>query len=110
MKASALYGAIAALGFMGSTASTPASAVPPAPALFDPAAIADEHGVALAAARAATTGVSFGRCAPATGLPAPIRCGTVSVPLDYARPDGPQIDLTIDRLPATGPADQRQGS
>jgi pimeloyl-ACP methyl ester carboxylesterase len=109
MKASVLYGAMAALGLVGSSALSTASAAPAARASSGSTAIADEHGVALAAARAAATGVSFGRCAPATGLPAPIRCGTVSVPLDYARPDGPQIDLTIDRLPATGPEDQRQG-
>ena len=31
-------------------------------------------------------------------------CGTVSVPVDWARPDGPRIDLALVRLPATDPA------
>src|SRR5690606_38471323 len=50
-------------------------------------------------------------------LPATVRCGTVRVPLDYARPDGEQIELTVSRSRATGtdPANskhkvRRQGS
>jgi pimeloyl-ACP methyl ester carboxylesterase len=36
-------------------------------------------------------------------------CGTVSVPVDWAAPDGPRIDLALVRLPATGPG-QRIGA
>lgn len=35
-------------------------------------------------------------------LPDPVRCAALRVPLDYARPDGPQISLTVSRVPATG--------
>ncbi|MEU3723913.1 alpha/beta hydrolase [Streptomyces sp. NPDC031705] len=31
-----------------------------------------------------------------------MRCATLRVPLDYARPDGPQISLTVSRVPASG--------
>ena len=42
-------------------------------------------------------------------LPDSVQCGTVNVPLDYARPDGKQIKLTVSRVEATrqGPAQQR---
>lgn len=31
------------------------------------------------------------------------QCGTVAVPVDYAKPDGPQAQLAIIRIPASGP-------
>jgi pimeloyl-ACP methyl ester carboxylesterase len=52
------------------------------------------------AERAANEGIRFGRCPAAEGLPDGVRCGTVKVPLDYARPDGTQISLTVSRVPA----------
>ncbi len=33
---------------------------------------------------------------------ASVRCGKLAVPLDYAKPDGEQIDLALIKLPATG--------
>ncbi|MEU1888548.1 alpha/beta fold hydrolase [Micromonospora rifamycinica] len=36
-----------------------------------------------------------------------LRCATVQVPLDHARPTGPTIDIMISRLPATDPALRR---
>ncbi|TDB78207.1 alpha/beta fold hydrolase [Micromonospora sp. KC721] len=36
-----------------------------------------------------------------------LRCATVQVPLDHARPAGPTIDIMISRLPATDPALRR---
>ncbi|GHB81207.1 protease [Streptomyces cirratus] len=44
----------------------------------------------------------FGPCPDAEALPDPVRCATLRVPLDYARPDGPRISLTVSRAPATG--------
>lgn len=110
MKASALYGAAAALGFVGSGALATAPAAAAAAVSSDHGDVAAERGVAIAAAQAAATGVDFGPCSPPTGLPSPIRCGKVSVPLDYTDPNGPRISLTVDRLPATGPEDARQGA
>ncbi|CAM5251002.1 hypothetical protein SCALM49S_00693 [Streptomyces californicus] len=43
-------------------------------------------------------------------LPDSLKCGTVKVPLDYAEPDGRQLELTVSRTPATGPAEDRQGA
>src|SRR5262249_28454690 len=31
------------------------------------------------------------------------QCGTVSVPVDWSRPDGPRIELALARRPATDP-------
>lgn len=46
--------------------------------------------------------LEFLPCPAAEELPEPVRCATLRVPLDYARPDGPQIPLTVSRLPASG--------
>ncbi|MFH8801331.1 alpha/beta hydrolase [Streptomyces sp. NPDC017936] len=86
MRAAALYPAAGAL--LLTTLSAPADAAP-------------GSGVALAAARAAEQGIVFGKCAGARGLPDGVQCGTVSVPLDYARPRGKQIRLTVSRVRAT---------
>ncbi|WP_405528350.1 alpha/beta hydrolase [Streptomyces avidinii] len=66
---------------------------------------AEAAGAALVARRAAARGgdgLRFGRCPGVEGLPGPVRCATLDVPLDYARPDGPQISLTVSRIAATG--------
>ncbi|MGW0337857.1 alpha/beta hydrolase, partial [Streptomyces sp. NPDC003011] len=65
----------------------------------DPAA--ELRGTAVAAARARATGIGFGTCPATEDLPGTVRCGTVSVPLDYAHPDGRQIKLTVSRVRAT---------
>ncbi|MFH7594009.1 alpha/beta hydrolase [Streptomyces racemochromogenes] len=46
--------------------------------------------------------LEFLPCPAAEELPEPVRCATLRVPLDYARPDGPQLSLTVSRLPASG--------
>lgn len=41
---------------------------------------------------------------PCGELPGQVReCATLTVPLDYAEPDGPTIDLALARIPARGP-------
>lgn len=37
-------------------------------------------------------------------------CATLTVPLDWSRPDGPQIDLALGRIRATGADEERLGS
>ncbi|MFJ6718872.1 alpha/beta hydrolase [Streptomyces sp. NPDC091259] len=49
-----------------------------------------------------TPPLTFGPCTAAESLPDPVRCATLRVPLDYARPGGPRISLTVSRVPATG--------
>ncbi len=53
-----------------------------------------------------TTTLRWGAC-PAPGAPAALRCATVRVPMDYARPHGRRITVTISRLPATDPGLRR---
>ncbi|WP_405678007.1 alpha/beta hydrolase [Streptomyces sp. NBC_00048] len=72
------------------------------PAAAEPRPAAESAGAGLAARRAAASGLRFGACPAAEGLSAPVRCATLRVPLDYARPDGPQISLTVSRVPASG--------
>ncbi|WP_338701613.1 alpha/beta hydrolase [Streptomyces sp. Q6] len=62
----------------------------------------ESQGTELAARRAAAAGITFGACPAVENLPEPVTCGTVTVPLDYARPDGRQIKLTVSRVKATG--------
>ncbi|MGK8511300.1 alpha/beta fold hydrolase [Nocardia asiatica] len=59
-------------------------------------------GVADAAPR-----VTFGQC-PEGAVPADrgVRCAVISVPMNYADPDGPKIELTVSRIAATG---EREG-
>ncbi|MFE2188229.1 alpha/beta hydrolase [Streptomyces sp. NPDC059455] len=87
--------------------ATPTSA---APAAAPPGDAAAARGVAFAARRAARRGIAFHRCPRAEALAAPITCGKVSVPLDYARPRGKRISLTVSRIRATGPKARRQGA
>ncbi|MGW5423027.1 alpha/beta hydrolase [Streptomyces sp. NPDC003943] len=70
----------------------------------------ESRGVAVAARAAAAEGIRFGPCPAAERLPAPVECGTVRVPLDYAAPHGARIPLTVSRVKASGPASGRQGA
>ncbi|MGR8007481.1 alpha/beta hydrolase [Streptomyces hypolithicus] len=117
MRAVAMYGALASAGSLALTAlvAAPAGSVEtPAPS---PAAAAeqltgagDEAGTAVAARRAAAAPVVFGACPKVEGLPKPVQCGTVKVPLDYAAPNGRRISLTVSRVRASGKPAARQGA
>lgn len=71
---------------------------------------AEARGVAVAAHRAANAGIDWQDCPEDWGLAAPIQCGWVTVPLDYARPNGKKIKLAVDRHVSTGTKDERQGA
>ncbi|MET9463689.1 alpha/beta hydrolase [Streptomyces sp. NPDC006544] len=47
-------------------------------------------------------GLRFAPCPVAEGLGPDAWCATLRVPLDYARPDGTQIGITVSRVRATG--------
>ncbi|MEV2210313.1 alpha/beta hydrolase [Streptomyces sp. NPDC050997] len=94
MRATALYSAAGTL-LLSTLTAAPADSTPGVPGA------AELHGTAVAAARAGERGIDFGTCPAAEDLPSTVRCGTVSVPLDYARPDGRQIKLTVSRVPAS---------
>jgi pimeloyl-ACP methyl ester carboxylesterase len=70
----------------------------------------EARGAAIAAARAAKTGIDWQDCPADWGLEKPIKCGYVSVPLDYAKPYGKQIRLAVDRIGNTGGQKERQGA
>ncbi|MDJ0380257.1 alpha/beta fold hydrolase [Streptomyces sp. G-G2] len=67
-------------------------------------------GAEAVARRAAVRRLDFGDCPASEGLADPVRCALLRVPLDYARPDGPQISLTVSRIAATGGRAAHQGS
>ncbi|PWJ05901.1 protease [Streptomyces sp. NWU49] len=99
MRTAAVHVAAGSL-LLTTLAAAPAGGAPRA----TPAApsAAELRGTAVAVARAAREGIEFGACPAAEGLPGTVRCGTVTVPLDYARPDGKRIQLTVSRVRATG--------
>ncbi|BBC38263.1 Hydrolase, alpha/beta domain protein [Streptomyces graminofaciens] len=70
----------------------------------------EAKGVAVAAAKAAKKGISWADCPEGWGLEKPIQCGWVTVPLDYAKPNGKQIKLAVDRIGNTGTKEERQGA
>ncbi|MEU6143826.1 alpha/beta hydrolase [Streptomyces sp. NPDC047081] len=94
MRAAALYSAAGSL-LLTTLAAAPAGGASVVP---DTAAV---RGTAVAAARARAAGIDFGNCAEAQDMPGSLKCGTVSVPLDYADPNGRQIKLTVSRVLAT---------
>ncbi|MFE9340453.1 alpha/beta hydrolase [Streptomyces sp. NPDC007063] len=66
-------------------------------------------GVAEAAEDAAAAGIRWGHCPAAEHLPKSVECGTVRVPVDYTRPDGTHLSLTVSRARATGEPGRRLG-
>lgn len=64
----------------------------------------------MTANTASEPGLQWGPCptSPLTGpLPPPMECTTVSVPLDYTKPDGATIDIAVSRLASTSPTKRR---
>ncbi|MEV0178573.1 alpha/beta hydrolase [Streptomyces sp. NPDC050625] len=98
MRAAALYSAAGSL-LLTTLAAAPAGGAPGASGV--PGTATETRGTVVAAARARAEGIAFGKCPAAEGLPDSLRCGTVRVPLDYAHPDGKQIELTVSRTAAT---------
>ena len=70
----------------------------------------EARGAAIAAARAEKAGIDWQDCPADWGLEKPIQCGWVTVPLDYAKPNGKQIKLAVDRIGNTGTPAERQGA
>ncbi|MFF0446588.1 alpha/beta hydrolase [Streptomyces sp. NPDC004609] len=107
MRARAKYGLVAGLGSLVVTTLAVPSAVGAGTAAE---AVDESRGTAIAARRAAGAGIAFGVCPAAERLPESVSCGTVEVPLDYARPDGRKISLTVSRVKASGRAEEYQGA
>ncbi|MEV6113240.1 alpha/beta hydrolase [Streptomyces sp. NPDC052109] len=102
MRDAALYAAAGSL-LLTTLAAAPAGHAAAGRVAAGAPGTAELHGAEAAVARARTAGIDFGACSRADVPQAPkgLRCGTVTVPLDYARPNGPQIKLTVSRIPAT---------
>ncbi|MEU3299935.1 alpha/beta hydrolase [Streptomyces sp. NPDC006678] len=108
MRRSAVLGPAGTL--LASTLVAGAIAAPQATADGPYRQSAETYGVKTAAQRAAKQGIDWADCPADWGLEKPIQCGWVSVPLDYARPDGKQIRIAVDRIGNTGTAEERQGA
>jgi len=100
VTAALIAGAVAAPTASATTGSTPASY----------GQGREAAGTAIAAARAAKAGIDWQDCPESWGLEKPIKCGWVTVPVDYARPYGKQIKLAVDRIGNTGTPQERQGA
>ncbi|MGW2821247.1 alpha/beta hydrolase [Streptomyces sp. NPDC001443] len=87
-----------------------AFAAPTANAESRPGQDREARGAAVAAERAAKAGIDWKDCPADWGFEKPIQCGYVTVPLDYARPDGKKIQLAVDRIGNTGTKEERQGA
>lgn len=68
------------------------------------AALALAFGLAPGAPASAAPALAWSACGPA-GLGQ--ECATLRVPLDYADPRGPRVDLAVSRIRATGPGARR---
>ena len=101
---------VAAAALLAGAVAVPSALADGAEASGHQGGRAEAKGVALAAARAAKTGVDWAECPKEWGLEAPIECGTVTVPVDYAKPDGRTIEIAVDRVGNTGGDEKRQGS
>ncbi|MEV5977618.1 alpha/beta hydrolase [Streptomyces sp. NPDC052114] len=53
--------------------------------------------------------LDWGPCKDPSLAESGTRCAKVTVPLDYAAPQGPTVALTVSRVKATGPARERRG-
>ncbi|MEU1705532.1 alpha/beta hydrolase [Streptomyces sp. NPDC005706] len=93
MRAAALYSAAGSL-LLAALAAAPADGAAGAPGG------AETRGTAVAVQRAREAGIGFTGC-DGRDAPRSLECGTVRVPLDYAKPDGKQIELTVSRARAT---------
>ena len=71
---------------------------------------AEARGVNAAAARAAKAGIDWKACPKDWGFEKPIQCGFVTVPVDYAKPEGRTIKIAVNRAKSTGSKGDRQGS
>ncbi len=70
----------------------------------------EARGVQLAAYRAAKAGIDWRDCPADWGFDKPIQCGWVTVPVDYAKPNGRKIEIAVDRVGNTGSEADRQGA
>lgn len=101
------------LGVTGALIAGAVAAAPTATATAThraPDSPAEAYGVKTAAARAAKAGIDWAACPADWGFETPIQCGYVTVPVNYAKPNGKTIRIAVDRIGNTGTPAERQGS
>ncbi|MGP3986876.1 alpha/beta hydrolase [Streptomyces sp. 3N207] len=108
MRAAAIPSTVGALALTLASAPAAASAAPHG-ALPPTYSGPEAAGVRAAARDAAARGIRWQPCPAAEQLPVSAECGTVRVPVDYTRPDGEHISLTVSRARATGNPAEYQG-
>ncbi|MFD7923044.1 alpha/beta hydrolase [Streptomyces sp. NPDC059740] len=101
MRARALYGTVAGSLVLTALVTAPATGADASP---------EQATGSAPAAPAAVHPLTFGRCPAAEHLPSTVQCGTLTVPLDYAHPEGRKIQLTVSRARATGKRSEHQGA
>jgi pimeloyl-ACP methyl ester carboxylesterase len=95
----------------GAVAAAPAAtAGPPRTGRPGDVTVPEPVGAVIAARSAQRRGVVWADCPAGWGLATPVRCGWVTVPVDYARPFGDTVRLAVDRAASTGTAAERQGA
>jgi pimeloyl-ACP methyl ester carboxylesterase len=95
----------------GACAVAPAAtAAPPRSARPGTGVGAESAGTAIAAADAARKGIDWTVCPVGWGLAPAVRCGWVTVPVDYTKPHGDTVRLAVDRAAGTGTPAERQGA
>jgi pimeloyl-ACP methyl ester carboxylesterase len=91
--------------------AVPGPATVPGPAgVPESVDVPESVGVVIAARNAARRGIDWAACPEGWGLAAPVQCGRVTVPVDYARPFGASIELAVDRALSTGTPEEHQGA
>lgn len=70
------------------------------------AAVVVLGAVVLPVSAKAEPGLGWGDC-PAEARAVGAQCASVAVPMDYARPDGRLIEITVSRIPAADPSKRR---
>ncbi|MER7000632.1 alpha/beta hydrolase [Streptomyces sp. NPDC000410] len=77
--------------------------------LLATALVATAASTAVAKTPAPDNGLRWETCAAGKGVDTRQECATLSVPLDYADPNGPQISLAVSRIRSENP-DARRGA
>jgi pimeloyl-ACP methyl ester carboxylesterase len=100
--------ALLGIGACSAGGSSSGQAAPPAAAGAPSAGAVQATGPAagIVPGRSTLHWHSCGGVLAQQGVP---ECATLSVPVDYAKPDGRHISLALDMIPATAPKSQQQG-
>jgi len=110
VRSAAIHGTLGALVLTAATVVPASGSTDVLPLPLPLTDARESAGTASAAREAAAAGIDWKKCPAVEKLSVRgVECGKVTVPVDYAEPDGEKIELTVSRRQATGPAAARQG-